>query len=337
MSSVKIGSLNCRGLADEVKRKDFFLRCKNKYDISVLIDTHCKKEKENQWRQEWGYTCYFSSHTGNSRGIAVLFNNTFQFKVHDEIKDKEGNFLIFDVTIQECRMTLVALYGPNEDSPNFYKKLQEHITFLNNSSIIMVGDWNVVQDYDLDTCNYKSKNNLNTHEKIYDMKESLDLVDIWRALNPDKTRYTWGGPGLKQSRLDYFLISTDFEQHVQYADTDMSYRSDHSPVNLVLQFYNQKKGKGTWKFNNNLLHDKDYVSQIKTCILNTVNQYSLNTENGEEIQFSINPHIFWEILKCEIRGKTISYSSYLKKKTQSDEKELENELIDLQAIYNTQF
>ena len=45
--SIKIGALNCRGLADEVKRKDIFLRSKEKYDISVLTDTHCKKENEN--------------------------------------------------------------------------------------------------------------------------------------------------------------------------------------------------------------------------------------------------------------------------------------------------
>ena len=105
----------------------------------------------------------------------------------------------------------------------------------------MVGDWNVVQDYEIDTCNYKSNNNLKAYKKIHDMKESLDLVDIWRSLNPDKTRYTWRGPGLKQSRLDYFLISTDFEVHVKNADIDISYRSDHSPVSLVLQFYNQKR------------------------------------------------------------------------------------------------
>ena len=74
------------------------------------------------------------------------------------------------------------------------------------------------------------------------MIESLDLVDIWRALNPDTKRFTWGGPGLKQSRLDYFLISSDLEPFVKNVDMDISYRSDHSPVYLTLQFHNQIKG-----------------------------------------------------------------------------------------------
>ena len=125
-----------------------------------------KKKKKINGGKNGAIKVFFSSHTGNSRGIAILFNNTFPFTLHNEIYDKNGNYLILDVSIQECRMTLAALYGPNEDSPNFYTHLQEMITSLQNSSIIMVGDWNVVQDYNLDTCNYKMKNNLNSHKKF---------------------------------------------------------------------------------------------------------------------------------------------------------------------------
>ena len=160
---------------------------------------HCKKENENQWKQEWGYKGYFSSHTDNSKGIAIL----------------------------------------------------------------MVGDWDVVQDYEIDTANYRSQNNIKAQQQIIDMKNSLDLIDIWRAINPDTKRYTWRGPDLKQSRHDYFLISSDFEPFVKKVDIEISYRSDHSPVCLALQFYNQTKGRGTWKFNNSLLHDKEYVSKVK--------------------------------------------------------------------------
>ena len=81
---------------------------------------HCKKENENQWKQEWGYKGYFSSYTDKSKEIAILINNTSKYNVHNEIIDKEGNYLILDITIQEYRITLVALYGPNNDSPDFF-------------------------------------------------------------------------------------------------------------------------------------------------------------------------------------------------------------------------
>ena len=332
MTSLKIGSLNCRGLSEEVKRRDFFSRYRKRYDIIILTDTHCTKEKEKQWAHEWGYKAFFSSGSSRSRGVAILIKNSFTFTIHQEKKDQEGNFIILDMTIQDYRLSLVAIYGPNGDSPAFFENIKGLVSGIKNSSIIMAGDWNVVQDFDKDTSHYSAKNNIRAHDKILDMIESLDLVDIWRALNPDTKRFTWRGPGLKQSRLDYFLISSDLEPFVKNVDMDISYRSDHSPVYLTLQFYNQIKGKGTWKFNNSLLHDMVYVTEIKNCIRETINQYSL-PGNDLETELSVNPHMFWELLKCMIRGKTISYASYIKKKNTKTENDLELKLAKLLENY----
>ena len=166
MSSITIGSLNCRGLSDDIKRRDFFHRYRKLYDILILIDTHCTKEKENQWNHEWGYKAHFSSHSSHSRGVSVLINNTFKYSVHKEISDQMGNYVILDMTIQEYRMTLVAIYGPNEDNPFFFfENIKRHILDLQNSSIIIAGDWNVVQDFQTDTINYKTNNNIKAQKK----------------------------------------------------------------------------------------------------------------------------------------------------------------------------
>jgi hypothetical protein len=44
-------------------------------------------------------------------------------------------------------LILVAIYGPNEDNPDFFKKLVFNINQFDNSSVIIAGEWNVVQDY----------------------------------------------------------------------------------------------------------------------------------------------------------------------------------------------
>jgi hypothetical protein len=60
MVKIKIGSINCRGLAsDKIKQQDTFLKCRQNYDITLLVDTHCKKELEVYWRSEWGYKARF--------------------------------------------------------------------------------------------------------------------------------------------------------------------------------------------------------------------------------------------------------------------------------------
>jgi hypothetical protein len=52
-----------------------------------------------------------------------------------------------------------------------------------------------------------------------------------------------GGGGGKQSRLDYFLVSFDFEAFIIISEIRIAYRSDHSPVSVCLQFNNKKRGK----------------------------------------------------------------------------------------------
>ena len=56
------------------------------------------------------------------QGVAVLFKNSFEFHINQEIIDERGNFIILDINIQDYRMTLVAIYGPNEDNPDFFFK-----------------------------------------------------------------------------------------------------------------------------------------------------------------------------------------------------------------------
>ena len=41
--------------------------------------------------------------------------------MHASIIDDGGNYVILDISLEENRMTLVALYGQNEDQPIFMK------------------------------------------------------------------------------------------------------------------------------------------------------------------------------------------------------------------------
>ena len=64
----------------------------------------------------------FSSQSSNSRGVAILFRNTFQNHIEKEIKDSDRNFIILSVRFNDALWTLVAVYGPNNDEPQFFCK-----------------------------------------------------------------------------------------------------------------------------------------------------------------------------------------------------------------------
>jgi hypothetical protein len=95
----------------------------------------------------------------------------------------------------------------------------------------------------------------------------------------------------------------------------LAYRSDHSPVYLTFQFTEHERGKGTWKFNNCLLRDEEYIKIVKDCIAEVIGQYkTVDNENMFDSKFSIDDQLFWETLTIMLRGKTIPYSTFKKKR-----------------------
>ncbi|CAG2238259.1 unnamed protein product [Mytilus edulis] len=130
-----------------------------------------------------GKISYYSS---KSRGVAILFKNTFEFKIHEETIDLMGNFIILDITIQDYRITLAAIYGPNNDDTSFFENIKHKISHYGNSSTVVAGDWNVVQDYDMDTLHYRSENNLQSKAKIH----GSDKREGYRKLNNSLLRET---------------------------------------------------------------------------------------------------------------------------------------------------
>lgn len=277
---------------------------KNKhYNIFCLQDTHFTPELENIIRAEWGYDCYFNSFRSNARGVAILLNNNFEVKVLQVKRELSGNFLALDMRIEGRKVTLITLYGPNSDNPEFYENLTETIDLFGNDSFIICGDFNLVLnptvDYDK---SYKNVNNPKATDKIIELIEELGMVDIYREQHPENRRYTWRRSNpVKQARLDFFLISDNLLPSIHYSNIEPGYRTDHSLHLIALKFNEFRKGKGLWKFNNSLLHDLDYLELINKLILDIKRQYALpvyhleNISNipDSDIQFMISDQLFF--------------------------------------------
>jgi hypothetical protein len=180
-----------------------------------------------------------------------MLKNSFQYTLHIETRDPK------DVSTQKQRLSLVALYGPNEDC--LFESVNSKLVSLSNPSIIIGGHLNVVQDFSFDTDDYLHKNNLKYHDTILEISSYLDLINVCRNMHTEERRFTWHGPN---SRLDYFLISSDLEGFIKRSQIGLSYKSDHSPLSVSFQFHNQERGCVTWKFINSLLYDPDYVTLV---------------------------------------------------------------------------
>ena len=248
--------------------------------------------------------------------------------------------LILDLELEGKRFTLANIYGPNEDSPDFFLKVQEIIEEYDNEYAIICGDFNLVQNQELDTFNYINVNNPNAKDTVLNIKEELNLIDPFREIYENFRQYTWRKRNpIKQARLDFFLISEAIMPSVKDISIISSYRSDHSSVVLSLEINEFKHGKGLWKFNTSLLEDKIYIEEVKKCINKVKEQYILpiynlefieNNINNNLLEFTISNQLFLEMLLMEIRGKTISYSAYKKKQKQERENNLIKDILNLE-------
>ena len=192
MAKLSYITCNCQGLGDFHKRKDVFQYLREKkYDVYFIQDTHFEPKQDLQIRSEWGYESYFASFSTQSRGVAILFNNTFDFKAKVIDTDPQGNFIIVNLKTMEQDLTLINIYGPNRDSPEFFMKIEQKIIDLNLTNIVWGGDWNLVLNPNLDLHNYRNVNNLKAQEKALEIMEEFNLADIWREINSERLQFTW--------------------------------------------------------------------------------------------------------------------------------------------------
>ena len=309
---IQILSCNCQGLNSVEKRRDVldYLSKKN-CNIYCLQDTHFTENDELAIKNLWGGECVFNSFTSNQRGVAIFFKKNFEYKILQTKKDQNGNLLGLNIKIEDKSITLITLYGPNNDSPEFYNSVMDVIQEFKNETVIVTGDFNLVGNQTLDTYNYQNVNNPKAKEKVLDLIEICNLIDPFRELYPTIKRYTWRKTNpVKQARLDFFLVSQRLFSNVHDVKIENSYRSDHSPVILELKLNDFNIGKGLWKFNNSLLYDKNYVKSVKEVINKVKEQYASLVYNREDlslvdcndIHFMINDQLFFEVLLTEIRG-----------------------------------
>ena len=156
--TIKIGSMNVRGLFNRAKRLDIFNWINNK----------------NNKNPEGWQSC-------SSQDCIIRLKNLIILE----------NLLILDLEVYGNPLILIVLYDPNKDQPNFYSSLRDTLIEKDNDPIIICGDWNLVLDFSIDTHNYICENNINSRKMVKELMCVLDLIDTWRPSNP-RTKTTLG-------------------------------------------------------------------------------------------------------------------------------------------------
>ncbi len=329
VNTLKIMSFNANGLGDKTKRVAVFNRLKSYNSIILMQETHCTTDKEKSWTDEWGSKILFSNGNSNSTGVAILFPKNLEFTVLDEFKDENGRLVGTKIKIDDDEYVMMNVYYPTRDHKAdqviFLETMKDHVMKYENEILIIGGDFNLYVDKKLDKLDSMpdTNDNPNYRNELISLFEALNMVDVWRVLNPSIRRYTWHGRG-KASRLDYIFTSDCLLNTVSKCDILPGSHSDHSLLLVDFgQGDNTSRGRGLWKFNSTLLKDPVYVKNIKALLQSSRKKHS-----------DLNNGLKWEMIKHDVRAYTKPYSTKKKHEREYLKKQLEERVIKLEEMFD---
>ena len=202
---------------------------------------------------------------------------------------------------------LTNLYNVNTET-ELCKILIELLGLLNffdvnqNKRIIFAADFNIFFSSKLDARGGKPIPKRKFIVKLVDIKERLDICDIWRIRNLKRKSFTFRqnhSTRFIDRRLDYIFVSNCLQELVNYTNVLPTISTDHSPVLISLSNNNSDNdGRGLWKYNSSLVYNEFYVENMKKLIT------KINTSN----EFLEDAQMKRDFLKYEIRKFMIDYS-----------------------------
>ena len=75
--------------------------------------------------------------------VAILISNKINFKIKTITRDKERHYVMIKGSIQEEDITIVNIYAPNIEAPQYIRQTLTDIKVEADSNTIISGDFNI--------------------------------------------------------------------------------------------------------------------------------------------------------------------------------------------------
>ena len=220
MNNLSFTSKNVKGIQAISKRIKKFEYLKNYVTSNGFIflqETHSSVQDEKVWSDEFEGQLFFSHGKTKSCGVAIGFVGTKVFNILNI--EHLGRILVIEVKTDDSVFVLINIYNANTE-PEQLRTLNDLINILEafediqNKSVVLGGDFNVILSPSLDPKCSKAVIKKKAIAKLIQITENLDLCDIWRIRNPKRKPFTFRqhhSTGFIQRRLDYFFISNSLQ------------------------------------------------------------------------------------------------------------------------------
>jgi exonuclease III len=313
---LKIYSQNCQSLNVSTRNKKtsqkLIALCKLDADIILFSDIRLNSLVQTSALNDItkkldfnGYNFYHNS-PFSSRGVAIAIKKCMNPGVAEQKTDRIGNILALKLV---NNLVIVAIYGPNDNSREFYVNLNDILTSLNGSYVLVGGDWNSTWDSspvdrNIDTFFMANLPSKERSERVKILADQFDLTDPYRYVYTNRRDYTYIPNAVannNRSRIDFFLISKSLTNKI--VDTGISPSKistvfDHKSIFLTIG--NRLAERDRNKICNSVIDDKT----VELIVALTVKEFYLNNADPEAVpRFTVNTLRF-EIGRIHSKLKT---------------------------------
>ena len=311
--------------------------------MDILLLQEIRSDGSEKELKKWGKIfntnqIFFTEYGPESVGAGILIRNNGKFRVDNVIKDPMGRFVAIIVDHEEGRFFIGSFYSPSQsnDIKQFIEiyviRMLSSLDENNNlpEFIILGGDTNTafsLKDKQGGLSNLK-QGALNA---FLALQERFNLQDILRVKHPDALKFSWErtNPSVIKERIDVLFTSSNLQDFITETDIIPRYKtcSDHGIPYIQLKGFGiPTRGPGTWKFNNALLEETDFIYEMNNNLPNWIADAKAETEQSLGSQ--------WGYIKHKIGEFSRKFGSKLKKERMEIKNKIESELESLSLHLN---
>ena len=142
-SYLSIITLNVNGLNIPIKRHRL-LEWMKKQEPYI----YCPQETHLETRDTYklkvkGYKKIFQANRDQKKSrVAILISDKIDLKTKAVKRDKEGHYIMIKGSIQEEDITIINIYAPNIEAPQYVRQMLTSMKGEINNNTIIVGDFN---------------------------------------------------------------------------------------------------------------------------------------------------------------------------------------------------
>ena len=121
-------------LAEWIQKQDPYICC--------LQETHFKTRGTYRLRVKGWKKIFHTNEDQKKAGVAILVSNKIDFQIKAVKRDKEGHYIMIKGSIQEEDITIINIYAPKIEAPQYVRQMLLSMKEEINSNTIIVGDFN---------------------------------------------------------------------------------------------------------------------------------------------------------------------------------------------------